>query len=297
MHLTGTLSATLVAATTLAFPSVHSRGYQTNSTIGPAKGHLVIVGGNIKSESIYQRIISLAGGYSASIVVVPTAGGDPSYDQNFTTAVAFRELGATNVNVVHTYDPAVADTDEFVTPLKSADAIFFGGGRQWRLVDAYAGTKTETAFAEVLDRGGVISGSSAGASIIGSFLARGDTSGNDILVSDHTVGFGYLRNAAIDQHVPVRNRQFVMFQILEIRPELLGIAIDGDTAVVVRGNDADFIGSTYALIYDGGFWSRDGSGGKYDLPEKKFYFLKAGDKYDLGAKKVVETGVASSNEL
>ncbi|KAF9732139.1 hypothetical protein PMIN04_008763 [Paraphaeosphaeria minitans] len=297
MRPTSLFSAALAVTTSLALPSAKLTVYDTNSTVGPEKGHLVIVGGNLKSESIYQRIISLAGGYNASIVVVPTAGGDPSYDQNFTTAVTFRELGATNVNVFHTYDPTKADTDDFVAPLKSADAIFFGGGRQWRLVDAYAGTKTETAFNEVLERGGVISGSSAGASIIGSFLARGDTSGNDILVGDHTVGFGYLKNTAIDQHVLVRNRHFDMFQILEVQPELLGIAIDEDTAVVVQGNDAEIIGSTYALIYDGGFWSRDGSGGKYDLPEKKFYFLKAGDTYDLGARKVVETETPGGDEL
>ncbi|KAK7185388.1 hypothetical protein DPSP01_012411 [Paraphaeosphaeria sporulosa] len=297
MRLSSIFSAALAATSTLAFPSAKLAAYKTNSTVGPEKGHLVIVGGNLKSESIYQRIISLAGGHNASIIIVPTAGGDPSYDQNFTTAAAFRGLGATNVTVLHTYDPAVADTDEFVAPLKSANAVFFGGGRQWRLVDAYYGTKTETAFNEVLERGGVISGSSAGASIIGSFLARGDTSGNDILVGDHTVGFGYLKNAAIDQHVLVRNRHFDMFQILEVQPELLGIAIDEDTAVVVQGNDAEIIGSTYALIYDGGFWSRDGSGGKYDLPEKKFYFLKAGDKYDLGARKVVETETTSGDEL
>ncbi|KAJ4289672.1 hypothetical protein N0V90_011001 [Kalmusia sp. IMI 367209] len=297
MRLPSIFSAALLATTALAFPLAKSTARDTNSTVGPEKGHLVIVGGNLQSESIYQRIISLAGGYNASIVVVPTAGGDPSYNQNFSTAVTFRQLGATNVTVLHTYDPAVADTDEFIAPLKEANAIFFGGGRQWRLVDAYAGTKTEAAFNQVLDRGGVISGSSAGASIIGSFLVRGDTSGNDILVGDHTIGFGYLKNAAIDQHVLVRNRHFDLFQVLEVDPGLLGIAIDEDTAVVVHGNDAEIIGSTYALIYDGGFWSRDGSGGKYDLPEKKFYFLKEGDRYDLGARKVVETEIVSAEEL
>lgn len=142
----------------------------------------MIVGGNLQSESIYQRIISLAGGPNASIVVVPTAGGEDTYDQNFTTAVAFRKYGANNVTVLHTYDPAVADTDEFIAPLLGAKGIFFGGGRQWRLVDAYAGTKTEVAFQAVLDAGGVISGSSAGASIIGSFLARGDTANNTIMI-------------------------------------------------------------------------------------------------------------------
>lgn len=176
-------SATVLAVTTLATSIYDTNG--TNTTyIGPENGHLVIVGGNLQSESIYQRIISLAGGPNASIVVVPTAGGDPTYDQNFTTAVAFRKYGATNVTVLHTYDSAVADTDEFIAPLLGAKGIFFGGGRQWRLVDAYAGTKTEAAFQKVLDAGGVISGSSAGASIIGSFLARGDTANNTILIGE-----------------------------------------------------------------------------------------------------------------
>jgi len=181
MQLTTLFSAAALAFTTFATPIFGTNGTNTNY-IGPENGHLVIVGGNLQSESIYQRIISLAGGPDASIVVVPTAGGDPTYDQNFTTAVAFRKYGATNVTVLHTYDPAVADTDAFIAPLLEAKGIFFGGGRQWRLVDAYAGTKAEAAFQNVLDAGGVISGSSAGASIIGSFLARGDTANNTIMI-------------------------------------------------------------------------------------------------------------------
>jgi cyanophycinase-like exopeptidase len=183
MRFTTLFYATAFAATTIANPI-----YRTNDTnttyVGPEYGHLVIIGGNLQSESIYQRIISLAGGPDASIVVVPTAGGEDTYDQNFTTAVAFRNYGANNVTVLHTYDPAVADTDEFIAPLLAAKGVFFGGGRQWRLVDAYAGTKSEAAFQAVLDSGGVISGSSAGASIIGSFLARGDTANNTIMIGE-----------------------------------------------------------------------------------------------------------------
>jgi cyanophycinase-like exopeptidase len=181
MWFTTLFCAAVSTATTIANPIYAANG--TNTTyVGPENGHLVIVGGNLQSESIYQRIISLAGGPNASIVVVPTAGGEDTYDENFTTAVAFRKYGANNVTVLHTYDPAVADTDEFIAPLLGAKGIFFGGGRQWRLVDAYAGTKTEVAFQAVLDAGGVISGSSAGASIIGSFLARGDTANNTIMI-------------------------------------------------------------------------------------------------------------------
>ncbi|KAF2750575.1 class I glutamine amidotransferase-like protein [Sporormia fimetaria CBS 119925] len=300
MRLLNPLLTLLLTTTASAFPSLstpHATPNCTNTTtVGPENGHLVIIGGNLQSESIYNRIITLAGGPNASIIVIPTAGGEPTYGQNFSTAAAFRKFGAQNVNVVHTYDPVVADTEEFVKLLERADAVFFAGGRQWRLVDAYAGTKAEKAFQKVLDRGGVIAGSSAGASIMGSFLARGDTVGNDIMIGDHTVGFGYLKNSAIDQHVLVRNRHFDMFKILEVEPKLLGLAIDEDTAVVVQGNEMEVIGRTYVLVYDGGWWSRDGSGGSEGVPEKKFYFLMEGDRYDLGERKVVENEVDGGND-
>lgn len=290
MQFTNCLTAALVAIAALATPITNRDSGDDNCDfVGPQNGNLVIVGGNLQSEDIWQRIISLAGGEEAPIVVIPTAGGEPEYGSNFTSAVTLRQLGAKNVTVLHTYDPAVADTEEFVAPLLDAKGIFFGGGRQWRLVDAYAGTKAEAAFQAVLDRGGVISGSSAGASIMGSFLARGDTASNTVLIGDHTVGFGYLKNAAIDQHVLVRNRHFDMFEITETYPELLGLAIDEDTALVVRQNRAEVIGSTYALIYDGGFWSREGSWERQlPSPGSRFYFLKSGDQYDLGTRRVVE---------
>ncbi|KAF1911659.1 hypothetical protein BDU57DRAFT_524268 [Ampelomyces quisqualis] len=293
MLLTKIFTYAVLALTSIAIPHVNYNGGTNTTYVGPENGNLVIVGGNLKSERIWQRIIDLAGG---PIVVVPTAGGEPSYNSSFPAALSLQRLGA-NVTVLHTYDPAIADTDEFIAPLLSANGIFFGGGRQWRLVDAYAGTKTETAFRDVLNRGGVISGSSAGASIIGSFLARGDTRNNTIVVGDHTVGFGYLKNAAIDQHVLVRNRHFDMFEILDANPELLGLAIDEDTALIVHQNEAEVFGSTYALIYDRGFWSREGTSfDNVPAPNARFYFLKEGDKYDLGAREVIVLGSASSGD-
>lgn len=270
-----------------------------NSTlVGPETGHLVVVGGALQSEAIWQRIIALAGGPSAPIVVVPTAGGEPSYNSSFPSAATLRSLGAQNVTVLHTYDPGVADTDAFVAPLLHARGVFFGGGRQWRLVDAYAGTKAEAAFRGVLGRGGVVAGSSAGASILGSFLARGDTANNTVLVGDHTVGFGYLRNTAVDQHVLARNRHFDMFEITRAYPGLLGLAVDEDTALVVRGDEAEVVGSTYALVYDGGFWSREGNWEReLPGPGERFYFLREGDRYDLGKRRVIEpSGMGGGEE-
>ena len=108
------------------------------------------------------------------------------------------------------------------------------------------------------------------------------------MMGDHEEGFGFLKNTAIDQHVLVRNRQFDMFDILKHRPELLGIGIDENTAIIVHGNQFEVTGKSYVLIYDRNFWSREGSVLKHlPVKEDRFYFLRAGDKYDLLNRKVL----------
>jgi len=257
-------------------------------TSGPKNGSLVIVGGGAINMNIIERFFSLAGGQDAAIIVIPTAGGREKYNDNAGGARRFREAGATNVKVLHTRDKGVANSDAFLEPLINARAVWFSGGRQWRLVDAYKGTKMEKMLWDVLERGGVIGGTSAGATIQGSYLARGDTKNNQIMMGDHEQGFGFIQNIAIDQHVLARNRQFDMFDILKKRPELLGISIDESTAIIVKGDEFEVIGKTYVLIFDGTFWSREGSDLK-NLPMENdlFYFLRAGDKYNMKERKVV----------
>lgn len=261
---------------------------ESGLTLGPKKGSLVIVGGGELGETIMQRFIDLAGGLDAPIVVIPTALGKDRYNDESSGSARFKNFGATNVTILHTKDRKTADSDQFIKPLKSASAVWFGGGRQWRLVDAYKDTKTEKMLWAILDQGGVIGGSSAGATIQGSYLARGDTKNNQIMMGDHEEGFGFIKNVAIDQHVLARNRQFDMFSILKHKPGLLGIGLDEGTAIVVQGNTFEVIGSSYALVYDGSFWSREGSGLKNLPPENTlFYFLKEGDKYNLKKRAVI----------
>lgn len=244
--------------------------------VGPERGTLLVVGGAMQSEEIYQTFIELAGGPDAHLVMIPTAGGEAHYDHRYPGLDAWRAQGARNLTVLHTHDPAVADTDEFLEPLRTADGVFFFGGRQWLLADAYGGTRAEEAFREVLDRGGVIGGTSAGASIQGSFLVRGDTRTNQILIGDHQRGFGYLRDVGIDQHVLRRNRHFDLLELIERHPEILGIGIDEDTAIVVRGDRFQVIGRSYVLIYDQGAATTTGG---------SFYFLAPGDEFDLATRR------------
>ncbi len=256
-------------------------------TIGPASGSLVIVGGGRLSDTIIERFIELAGGPDAYFVVVPTAAGADSYSER--EGEILRSRGVKNVTILHTANRDTANSRFFTRPLEKATGIWFGGGRQWHLVDSYKGTVTEEMFRSVLDRGGVIGGSSAGATIQGSFLTRGDTKDNQTMMGDHQEGFGYVSNIAIDQHVLARNRQFDMYGILKERPELLGIGIDENTAVIVKRDTMEVLGASYVLIYDGTFWSREGSSQKI-LPsgDLLFYMLRQGDRYDLAKRKVIE---------
>jgi len=280
------LSALLAVATLIATSSAGAQQILTAPPeVGPANGSLVVVGGAMRSAEIYERFIELAGGPDAHIVLVPTAGGADEYDEFFQGINAWREHGARNLTILHTIDPAEADTDAFIEPLKTAGGVFFFGGRQWRLVDSYGDTKSEEAFREVLERGGVIGGSSAGASIQGSFLVRGDTRSNTVMMGDHQRGFGYLRNVGIDQHVLRRNRQFDMVEVIEAHPELLGIGLDEDTAIIVQGDRAQVIGRSYALIYD----NQSTTG-----PDGKFYFLSPGDRINLATREATRPTTAQS---
>lgn len=241
--------------------------------IGPKNGSLVIVGGGQLSDEVLQRFIDLAGGPQARIVIIPTAGGGDDYGVAYEGRAfkPFQKLGATNLTVLHTYDKKVADTEEFAKVIREATGVWFPGGRQWRLADAYSGTKTEQALWDLLDRGGVIGGTSAGATIQGSYLARGDTKNNTTMMGDHEIGFGFVKNVAIDQHLLVRNRQFDLIEVIKAKPELLGIGLDEGTAIVVQGDRFEVVGPSFVAIYDPKILEKTG----------RFYFLRAGDRFDL----------------
>jgi cyanophycinase len=252
-----------------------------SQVVGPERGSLVVVGGAMQDPAIVQRFIELAGGPHAPIVVVPTAGGGEEYDEYCSCLAFLRDNGATDLTVVHTADPEEANTRRFVEPIRRARGVWFTGGRQWRLVDAYGGTLAEDAFRDVLERGGVIGGSSAGASIQGSLLIRGDTETNTVLLGDHQRGFGYLRNVGVDQHLLMRNRHFDMLEVLDEYPELLGIGLDENTAIVVQGDQMDVMGQGYVAIYDRN--ARIDTGGD-------FYFLAPGDRFDLATRQASRPG-------
>jgi cyanophycinase len=263
---------------------------------GPAKGTLLIVGGgNLNGTGINEKFIELAGGPEKNFVIVPTAGGNRNPDGSL---IAYKEeqivapwlrLGVKNVHMLHTHDPKVADTEEFAKILRTADAVWFNGGRQWNCVDSYANTLTYREFHKVLERGGVIGGSSAGATIQGEYLVRGDTSGPNVMMTaepTHQEAFKFLRHVAIDQHINTRNRWDDLVAVIQKYPKFLGIGLSEATAIIVKGDRFEVMGAWKVAVHD--------NTRLYQPWEKPYFVLSRGDVYNMKARRIEKLGIGEN---
>ena len=241
-------------------------------------GSLLIVGGGGMPADVTKKFIDLAGGPDALIVVLPVSMPDPipaGMDGRF-----LRRAGARNVVVIKARDRAGVEALETLDLLKKAGGIWFDGGRQWRFVDAYAGTKFEPELWNVLKRGGVIGGSSAGASIQGDYLCRGDPLGPiPIMCEGYEKGLGFLPGVGIDQHFTQRKRHPDMTQFVNAYPQMLGIGLDEATAIVVKGQVAEVMGRGKAHFYDRHKEVRPG--------QPDYEAFPAGARFDLKARKAL----------
>ncbi len=259
---------------------------------GPPRGTLVIIGGgDDRGTGITETFIQRAGGLDAKLVVIPTAAGNKTSDGGIKVyreeevIAHWKRLGMTHVTMLHTNDPKVADTEDFVKPLREANAVWFDGGRQWNIVDSYAHTLTEREFHNVLARGGVIGGSSAGATIQGDYLVRGAIAGPDIVMTpepEHEHGFAFLRRSAIDQHINTRRRWDDLTPVIQKYPNLLGIGLSEGTAIIVTGDRFEVMGKWKVAVHD--------NTRIYQPWEKPFYVLSAGDVYNMKTRKVEKYG-------
>jgi len=254
----------------------------TAQTAGLEKGWLVIDGGGEPTE-VKKRFVSLAGGPDANFVLIPTAMSDEQIEK----LGYFRGQGKGwaqswgihdgHIKMLHTRDKVRANSDYFADVLRKASGVWIMGGRQWRLADAYLDTAVEREIKKLVARGGVVGGSSAGATIQGSFLVRGALGNarnpdgdNTIMMSPgHETGFGLLQDSAIDQHVNTRGREHDLVEVIKKHPELLGIGIDEGAWIEVHGDSFTVFGGQVA-IYDAVRYG-----------DKSYVFLSPGEKFDL----------------
>ncbi len=245
-------------------------------------GTLLIVGGGGMPDGMSEQFIELAGGEDARLVYIPCTERDNISPRESRIVEFWKSQGVAAADVVHTKDRIRANEDEeFLEPLKNATGIFFGGGRQWNFSDSYYGTEAHRLMKDVLARGGVIAGSSAGASIQARYLARANPLGNiDIMAPGYERGgLGFISGVAIDQHFTQRNRQPDMSSLVNRYPQLLGIGIDERTALVVQGSIGEVVGENKVFFYD------RNQVAAHDEPD--YLALEAGQKFDLAKREIV----------
>ena len=236
-------------------------------------GTLVIAGGGDLSEGIYEEFVRLAGGEKARIVLIPSAYPYDGMNHIQNAFAGWKDYKVTSFDFLHTDEPADANSPEFTRALEQATGVWIPGGGQDRLIYRYGNSLVEKMLHRVLERGGVIGGTSAGASVLSQLM---------ISYGSHTEavvdrGLALTSRLVIDQHFSERGRFPRLLGVLEDNPTHIGLGVDEATAVVLQGNRLKVMGEGRATLCFGP--AREGDG-------TMVHRLKAGQEADVTLRSV-----------
>lgn len=218
-------------------------------------GVLVLIGGAVDPAGpaldVFLRLSGARDG--AKIVGFTTASTDP-VGSAIEWKNAFATVGATNVEFPIIDRRQRAQDPELARMVLEARGIFLGGGDQVHLVATLSGSRVGRAIKEAFTAGAVVCGTSAGAAALSDTMLAGgemDEEGEEVPLYLGP-GFGLLGfSALIDTHFSKRGRLQRLFRRVAENPELMGLGIDEDTALVVRGHLGEVVGRGSVYFVDG----------------------------------------------
>jgi cyanophycinase len=224
------------------------------------KGHLFIVGGGERDEPLMRRFVDLAKGFGTGRIVVFTMASSVPLEVGPELVAEFRKYGVQDVVYYQlTRDEAMKGDSAKI--LDGVSAIWFSGGDQARLTAALLDTPIHTRMLEFYAAGGLLGGTSAGAAVMSEVMITGDekrTTDENLnwqtVEADNVVrvrGFGFVKNAIIDQHFLIRRRQNRLISLVLENPALLGAGIDESTAILVRPDGKwEVLGESQVYVID-----------------------------------------------
>ncbi len=246
--------------------------------IFPYKGKLIIIGGGDILDTMYNLFAKDIGGKDQPIVYIPTATDDEPWIQAGQHLVKFTSRGFTNLTTVHTRDKQKANDPVFVDRIRKAKGVFIGGGDQANIAASFLGTDVHKELIALLNRGGIIMGTSAGATIMGEVMITGwEQRKAPHVQHQYPAGLAFMKNTSIDQHVLVRNRQFDLIPMMETNPNLLGMALDEATAAYVQRDSIQVVGRSYMMIFDHQDWNNQKK--EWGKVYKPFMMYSEGEVY------------------
>lgn len=219
------------------------------------KGYLIIIGGAEDKEGkcdILKKVVEMSGGENSHIVVMTTATEQPKEAGNLYRKI-FKKLGVNEIDVVNINSRYDALNQGYIQSIKNSTCIFFTGGDQLRITSLLGGTEAYNALIEGHNKGTLLVGTSAGASAMSSnMIVTGmDDDAPKYCTLKMAPGLGILNEVIIDQHFAQRGRIGRLLVAVAQNPHMLGVGIDEDTAIVVKGNSFRVIGSQSVTVVDG----------------------------------------------
>ncbi|NUQ20911.1 MAG: cyanophycinase [Gemmatimonadaceae bacterium] len=222
---------------------------------GDTCGTLVLIGGGCSADGeALGTFVERSGGHEGGrIVGFTTASSDP-----MGSAIAWRNdlkiAGATNVEIPIVDRRDAAQDKRIAELVAEAQGIFLGGGDQVHLVATIGGSRVGNAIRDAYRRGAIVCGTSAGAAALTeTILAGGEVDEQGVNTDMHIgPGLGLLGfRAMIDTHFAERRRLHRLFVAIASNPDLMGLGIDEDTALVVEGHLAEVVGKGGVTFVDG----------------------------------------------
>ena len=218
------------------------------------KPTLLVIGGaedRVGAAVLLRRFVRLAGGRRSRIVLIPTAS---SLQDEVTAAYreVFTRLGAPDLTVVNPASRTDAHDPAAVHAVDTATGVFLTGGSQLRLSQFLPGTPLGSALHRAHASGTVLGGTSAGASIMSTFMISMGDEGTTPRqrTSQLSAGLGLIDGVIIDQHFGQRNRYGRLMSVVASSPHLLGLGIDENTAIEVSGDRFTVLGSGVVHVLD-----------------------------------------------
>jgi len=265
----------------------------------PQAGTVVVIGGALKADSdaVWQRIVDEAGGSGARIAVFPTAAYEPERIAAQIVAALTRCGAVAEVIPIaphlegvdlqaQLHDPAL------IARVAASRAVFFSGGAQEYIVDTLLPEGRPTAMLgairAVFEAGGVIAGTSAGAAAMSRVMFRDAMDNLAVLKGlwragqEYDRGLGFLREGLlIDQHFLKRGRIGRMLPALQALRCPLGLGVDENAAVVIKGSALEVIGGSGALLVDLAEATHDAALPAFNLRGARLSYLDSGDRHDF----------------
>jgi len=264
--------------------------------LSEARGTLMAIGGgDIKKGDapLLREFVKLARGPKARVVVM-TAATDHPEEVAAEYIDAFKSLGVDDVQAVDVSARTDAADPGALDSIKKATGLFFTGGDQLHITTLIGGSEMQKLITKRYEKGLVVGGTSAGAAMMSNSMIVGGGGKDGPRAGEVQIGPGMdlLIGAVIDTHFFQRGRFGRLLAAVAHYPQDLGIGLDEETGVVVKGTEMEVFGEGSVTIIDAGSMSytslpyvEDGAG--LSLFGVQVHVLSHGHKFDLSNRRPV----------